>query len=373
MDKKYRLSPMKKLQLAFLSMAVFYPILLFINSKPEHWTNYHAQNLTLFLVEYVCGSLMTFLWIWLAENLQILLAKKFGEDALGYARPGLNLSFLLAFLGLGMLMSGVGTPLVRFITEHIFKLGNHIFYESEEYVAHGMRAGFGLFTIQSLVLYIVILNRNILIRTQSIELNSERLEKENLEAQFRSLKDQVNPHFLFNSLNSLSSLIRLDPEKAEEFVEELSAVYRYLLRSNEQELILLEDELRFIQSYLVLLKTRFGEGFSINFRIFPEHADWLIPPLTLQLLVENAVKHNVISAHKPLVVEIFTTESDRLHVHNNFQKKSRSVQSSKVGLANIQNKFKLLRQPEPEIEQTENEFKVIVPLIKPVNYERAYR
>jgi two-component system LytT family sensor kinase len=155
-------------------------------------------------------------------------------------------------------------------------------------------------------------------------------------------------------------------------VEELSAVYRYLLRSNEQEVIPLEEEIRFIQSYEVLLKTRFGNGFRIEYRIDPEHLDHLLPPLTLQLLVENAVKHNVVSVSEPLVIQIFTTESDRLHVHNNLQRKNRAVPSSKVGLANIQNKYRLLRQTEPEIQESDGQFKVILPLIKSNNYERIH-
>jgi hypothetical protein len=177
LDKKYRLPFLHKVAMAFGSMAIFYPILLFINSKPEHWANYHSENLSLFLVEYVCGSLMTLLWVLLADAMQRLLSHWFGEESLGFSKPGLNLGFLLVFLASGILLSGIGTHGVRYVTENIFRLGNHIFYESPDYVAHGMRAGIGLFTLQALVLYVLILNRNILIRNQNLLWRSELLEK----------------------------------------------------------------------------------------------------------------------------------------------------------------------------------------------------
>jgi two-component system LytT family sensor kinase len=200
------------------------------------------------------------------------------------------------------------------------------------------------------------------------EREKEELLRLNLKSRFDSLKSQVNPHFLFNSLNTLSSLIHKDAAKAEQFVEELSNVYRYLLRTNEQELNSLQSEMEFIQSYIHLLTTRFGTNLRFEPDVEDRYLDCFLPPLTLQLLVENAVKHNVISKEKPLTIRLFT-KNDQLHIVNNIQKKQREVLSEKTGLANIISKYRLLKQAEVLIEETAAEFVVILPLTKTRNHE----
>ncbi len=201
-------------------------------------------------------------------------------------------------------------------------------------------------------------------RFSKSELEKEELRRSNLLSQFESLKTQVNPHFLFNSLNSLSALISRDPPKAEQFVEEMSNVYRYLLRSSEQELITIREEMDYLQSFLHLLRTRFGEALQADINILPDHLDDLIPPLTVQILVENAIKYNELSRENPLEVMIFSTTSDRLHIVNNLQRKHREVSSGKVGLSNIIGKYRLLKQADVEVHDTGEEFMVMLPLIK---------
>ena len=200
-------------------------------------------------------------------------------------------------------------------------------------------------------------------RIRVSQLEAEQLKKAQLQTQLDSLKEQVNPHFLFNSLNSLSSLIATNPDKAEEFVEEMSRVYRYLLRSNEEQLTSLQKEIEFIESYNLLLKTRFGDGFQPEIKIEETRKDYLLPPMTLQLLVENAVKHNIVDPDQPLQLMLYT-EGDKLIVSNNLQKKNKSVVSNKIGLSNIISKYRLLNMPDVEIQETETQFKVILPLLK---------
>ena len=204
------------------------------------------------------------------------------------------------------------------------------------------------------------------------EMEKEELKRINLQTQFDSLKEQVNPHFLFNSLNSLSSLISTDAQKAEQFVEELSGVYRYLLTTNARKLNTLKEEIRFIQSYVFLLTTRFGDNLNVSIETAHGFESYLLPPLTLQLLVENAVKHNLVSREAPLYIRIFTTENGFLHVTNNLQKKRKGIISGKVGLSNIISKYQLLHQPDLEIKETEKEFIVILPLIKVEAYESIH-
>ncbi|MFC5408629.1 sensor histidine kinase [Larkinella bovis] len=196
-------------------------------------------------------------------------------------------------------------------------------------------------------------------------LEKEQLKKVSLQSQYESLKSQVNPHFLFNSLNSLSSLIADEPDRAELFVDEMSKVYRYLLQTNEGELTTLGTEMAFIQSYFHLLKTRYGTGIQLDVKIDEPFPAYLLPPLTLQILVENAVKHNVIHASKPLLIEIKTTQVGRLVVRNNLQQKNNRMASNQVGLTNIVAKYRLLAQTDPIVTSDRTYFTVALPLLPP--------
>lgn len=209
-------------------------------------------------------------------------------------------------------------------------------------------------------------------------LEKEQLKKANLQSRYESLKNQVNPHFLFNTLNSLSSLIADEPERAEAFVDEMAKVYRYLLQTNRNttgpggELTTLATELGFIQSYFHLLKTRYGAGIELDLAVEESDLDALLPPLTLQMLVENAVKHNVTHAGKPLRIEIKSAPGGQLLVRNNLQRKTTRALSNKVGLSNIRAKYQLLtqRQTDPPlplrtdiaIEETSGHFTIRLPL-----------
>lgn len=191
----------------------------------------------------------------------------------------------------------------------------------------------------------------------------ETLQELSLQTEFDTLKNQVNPHFLFNCFNTLSSLITVDKEKAEQFLNELSKVYRYLLRNNQEGLSTVESEIKFIQSYYRLLQTRHGEAVQLNIEIDKRYNMYLLPSLTLQLLVENVVKHNALSKSKPLVIDIFTTAGNKLVVNNNLQRRTVRAPSNKVGLENIKAKYALLKKPGFEIMENEKNFTVVLPLI----------
>lgn len=193
----------------------------------------------------------------------------------------------------------------------------------------------------------------------------ERFKKENAESQFESLRAQVNPHFLFNSLNTLSALIFQDQQKAESFVRELSDVYRYILENKDRELVTLKKELEIIKSYIYLIILRFEQNLTVDMEIDPKLDELMIPPLTLQMLVENATKHNVISKKKPLNVKIYS-DDEFIVVSNNLQKKEITSYSSKLGLANISSRYGFLTDKKVEIIENTNEFQVKIPLIKSI-------
>ncbi len=191
----------------------------------------------------------------------------------------------------------------------------------------------------------------------------ERFKKENLETQFEMLRIQVNPHFLFNSLNTLSSLIYQNQDTAATFVREMSSVYRYILEKRKAELVPLSEELEFADSYRYLLSLRFDQKLIFEMNVSEKCSDMLIVPLTLQLLIENAVKHNVVSTKKPLTIRIFTENDNRLVVHNNLQKKPVASYSSGIGLENIRSRLSFISGKNLMVTENETEYIVKVPLI----------
>jgi hypothetical protein len=201
---------------------------------------------------------------------------------------------------------------------------------------------------------------------------AEQLKKQALQSQLDSLKAQINPHFLFNSLSALSSLVGEDPKQAERFIDELASVYRYVLQTNEQLLTSLASELDFIQAYFHLLQMRFGRSIELDLAVNEQYYSCLIPPLTLQLLVENAVKHNTALPTKPLLIRIYTDPASNLFVINSIRKKQLVVPSNRTGLANIITKYRLLGQPDVVVKQTDACFQVMVPLIPETRYDYSH-
>ncbi len=191
----------------------------------------------------------------------------------------------------------------------------------------------------------------------------ESLKQQALQHEFDVLKNQVNPHFLFNCFNTLSSLISENKQQAEEFLNELSKVYRYLLRNNEDGLSTVENEVRFIRSYYGLLKTRHGNSLEMIIDIDKRYNPYLLPSLSLQLLVENVVKHNQLSKLQPLVIEIFTTAGNKLVVNNNLQRRAVKAPSNRIGLDNIRAKYGLLNQDGFQVMEDGKNFTVVLPLI----------
>jgi two-component system, LytTR family, sensor kinase len=191
----------------------------------------------------------------------------------------------------------------------------------------------------------------------------EAIHQMAIQQEFDTLKSQVNPHFLFNCFNTLSSLIGEDKTKAEAFLNELSKVYRYLLQNNEDGLSTLQSEVQFVQSYYRLLQTRHGDAVQLNIEIDKRYDLYLLPSMSLQLLIENVVKHNVVSKSAPLEIDIFTIAGNKLVVNNNLIRRVAKAPSNKVGLENIKGKYLLLNQPGFHVMEDEKNFTVVLPLI----------
>ena len=205
--------------------------------------------------------------------------------------------------------------------------------------------------------------RESFLEKKKLLLEKEQLEKENIISQYETLKNQINPHFLFNSLNVLSSLIHEDINKAEEFIDDFASVYRYVLDVSTKQVVPLKREMDFIHSYFFLQKIRFGENLKITINMKQDISKLLILPLSLELLVENAIKHNAVSKEKPLNVIIEMTD-EYIVVRNNLQIRNEPIISTGIGLKNIKERYFLYNKSQPIFLQTNSEFIAKIPLIQ---------
>jgi len=194
-------------------------------------------------------------------------------------------------------------------------------------------------------------------------LENEKLRQEKLRLDYFALQDQLNPHFLFNNLSTLMAIIPENPDKALTFTEKFTDVYRYVLKSTNSRLTPLEEELEFIRAYITLHKERLAEGFICNIDIEKDALNKLLPPLSLQYLVENAIKHNLATEARPLKLEIYT-RNNRLTVSNNYQPRN-STYSTNTGLSNLKKRYQYLGlKGSVEVLQTNETFSVSIPLIQ---------
>ncbi len=195
------------------------------------------------------------------------------------------------------------------------------------------------------------------------QLEAERFKKISVQAQFQALKNQVNPHFLFNNLNVLSTLVYKDAAVASEFIEELAKVYRYVLQNFEKELIELRSELEFIRSYCYLLEKRFGKSLHIDIDIPETFLSYHIVPVALQMLIENAIKHNVSSRNRPLHIRVYVDENQQLVVQNNLQPKQEKEISTQIGLENISQRYQFVSKQTITVQQEADFFIIRLPLL----------
>ena len=215
-------------------------------------------------------------------------------------------------------------------------------------------------TMSAVVLIVVQLLRSQYYQ-KTIAVENEALRSENLLTRFEALKSQLDPHFLFNSLNTLQSLITIDTEKAEHYLQQLSSVLRYTLQN--KEVISLEEELKCVHSYCEMMQIRYGENLKFEFNIDAKYNNFSVLPLSLQSLIENSVKHNVISSKQPLVVTVATGDNS-ISVSNPIQAKATPEESNGIGLANLTERYRLKWNKTVEITDNGSTFCVKLPLVQ---------
>ena len=217
-----------------------------------------------------------------------------------------------------------------------------------------------IFMVLSVILSIF--GYHFFVRWKQERIIAAELEKEKAIVQYDNLKSQLNPHFLFNALSSLNSLIFENPQLASDFLQQLSKVYRYVLENKEKNLVTLHKEINFVNHYVKLLETRFGEGLTVTFEVDEASKEKMIVPVTLQILLENAVKHNTTSKDNPLHI-IVSTAGGYLSVTNNLQRKHAIEVSNKQGLENLRNLYRYVSDMPVEVVETPDSYEIRIPLI----------
>lgn len=293
---------------------------------------------------FCCIILVIVLVIWEANHLL-----EYFNRRIRYKRVSL---LLIRHFVASVLLVSIISPLFV-VSINYFLDSKELFEGFNQLVGFTFRINLFLQCINAIIVY----NKEL----SSTKIEAETLKKETTEAQFDALRRQINPHFLFNSFNVLSSVIENDQKLAVQFVEQLSKVYRYLLRTQDLKTVALEEEVDFINSYVFLLKIRFGS--NLNYEESLMARDGALPPASLQLLIENAIKHNEVSKSNPLTISL-ERQNGELVVTNNKNPKVKPEISEGVGLSNIQKRYQLLGVATPEILDNEKDFTVKLPLIK---------
>lgn len=309
----------------------------------------YFSNWKIFAVATIITFVVTCLDFLLCSFIGVALKKRFPDENRLLLRLSLMIFTYLLISGLLLYSLFHGYELIRFF--------NYRFNESGfiwSYYAVGIFNIFLTFLMEGIA------------RFQDWKQNwkeTERLHEVYKQTQLNGLKSQVNPHFLFNSLNSLSGLIQEDETKAEKFLDEMSKVYRYMLRNDDDQLVTLQTELTFVQSYIYVLNTRYGSGLQIKIEIPASSLQKLLAPLTLQVIIENCFSLNVVSKSNPLLINI-TTRDEQLIVENSIQPKTvTDALDFEAGLDNLIRKYELLNMPVTVTDKADKRI-ICVPLFK---------
>lgn len=359
----------QRIRLAISVLAIYWPIRVYVNISPLSWAVV-GQNTPFLVLELGLTFALLLGWVVLMDELQGRLLHRFGQADTGELRLPAQLLTLLVAVGLALVFNDLFGHLhrrsERGLAREFPKLSRSAddpFDARPTDNGQRRRMNNGLTVLALLSAYYLTANRRSTRRIQQLQLQAERLKKEAVQAQFDALKNQVNPHFLFNSLSILSSIVDTDPRLAGQFINRLSKAYRYILDQKDNERVSLRTELDFIAAYTFLLALRFEDKLFVTIEVPQEVRDrYAIAPLTLQLLVENAVKHNRLSEEEPLRVRI-SLAGDYLQVSNPMLPRPDLEPSTGIGLQNITNRYALLTTRPVWVGEDDGDFVVKLPLL----------
>lgn len=342
----YRTALVLSLAIGLLSNMLFF--ITYLYGRDAMMPEYRARidvRINPMLVNIVCNFLLAFV-------LYMLNFKMLKTEIPRKAKMTLIIiSTVLCALIISYLISKMHMSFAEYIYGSVRR-----FHRPERFIRSGFVRDMVIATIVMFSSQVIFLSY----KQQSISLENQKLLAENLRTRYQSLKNQVDPHFLFNSLNTLSSLVKSNPDKALEYVEQLSYVFRYTLQNKET--IRLEEELKFTRSYCNLMQIRYGNNLIINYTIDEAYFNCPVIPLSLQTLVENAIKHNVISNKQPLVINIATRDDFTISVSNAVQAKKDQESGEGIGLNNLAERSRMVWKREISIRCSDGIFEVTIPL-----------
>lgn len=326
-------------------LALFVPI-AFFQIYPR------GESSQFFILAYIESLIHAFSYWFCFRNFAVFLRKKF--QGFEYTRKRIIYEIIFVLMT-GVLVSELVGTCLLVLTGSVKEVTL-----IEGYVATYFSSFFVISIYEGIYLY----DQN-----KKTLLKSEKLKREHINSELQALRNQVNPHFLFNSLNTLVSIIPEDQKLAESFLIKLSSVYRYTLENRNDQLVPLKQELKFIESYIFLLKERFRNKLKVDIEIADHWLHRYVVPMSLQLLFENVIKHNVLSSKKPLLIKVYIDEEECLVVRNNLQLKNQTMPSTGVGLKNINSRIGFFTDKKLIVNSRASYFEVRMPLIEDYNRE----
>jgi two-component system LytT family sensor kinase len=348
----------RALWLGLIVLAVYFPVIIYVNVPAADILVALQFLFPHLLVTYV----LYFVFILSAGRMIDQTERLLGENFLLESQ----LPAIFASVPVALLASILSHFLFSWSIQLILWIGADQISLRPQTIEQLQRTNNGITFVIILSISYLIINRKTITKIKSLELQAQQLTNEKTAAQYEALKNQVSPHFLFNSLSILSSLVHISPDLSEKFIDQLSKAYRYILEQKDNDLVSLETELDFVKAYAYLLQIRFDNKFQLDVQLSDEDArSYNIAPLTLQLLLENTVKHNRMSDKEPLQVKISRAGSF-LVVSNPVRPRfnGNTVSSTGIGLVNIANRYKLLTKEPVSILNRDGNFEVKIPLVK---------
>ncbi len=359
-----RLPIKKKWLLAIALMTFFHSILMYVNLLSRTLTSFFKNAFLKVFIEYILGIFFIMIFIFLAERILEFFYKKIELPTSNVKNVLINIASFISFISIGALILFVSISIVNYTLVHLFKMPDIVLLNNNYITNIRFKFIFFQYLVLILVVYFIILNRNYNFFTKEIKLKTENLQKQQVLNQFTALKSQVNPHFLFNSLSVLSSLVRVDSQLSEKFIDRLAKAYRYTLEQREHNLVLLKDELEFINAYFFLLQARFENKIALQNDITNHIAEQkYIVPLTLQVLIENAIRYNKMSASQPLKIYLSVQEA-YLKVSNSYQPRPLPInEKEEKSFETIVEQYKAITPLSIQTQIEDNLYEVTIPLL----------
>lgn len=328
------------------------------NLKTMFWLSIAGIIMSWFYWNMCCTTVSSLVWISIFTVtlwISLWLGNSYLGESLSYfyswhTDPVKRLALGLA--GMTLYTVGVVYGIVSFF-RHVFNFD----------VGDNLSTTYTSTIIITLIITMFMTGREFLVNWRQAAVDAEASKRESIMAQYESLKNQVNPHFLFNSLNALTNLVYVDQDKAVRFIKQLSEVYRYVLETRDKEVVPLTDEVKFMESYLFLQQIRFGDKLKIEMKM--QGIKGMVAPLALQMLVENAIKHNVIAEDHPLTVKIYEQQGQIIVENSLLKKTTLDEGSAGVGLENIRKRYGFLSESKVQVSTGPEKFLVSIPIIQP--------